>query len=205
MHAVAPRKISFLAFAAANVLVDIEPAWFMLTGQHPLHRFFHTGIGAMLAAAATVALFAAALRAAKSFRLPDPLRWQSLRLGPVALGALPFDMGLGLLTAAVVNLHHFVLDGAIWKLRDGRIARVLLLADRSGEVSTAGDERLVRWLGPAVLAGGAACVAVAFVSFWEPAAGRRAEQRGDADRARVAHRCHLCGSSHRRHRAVERR
>lgn len=88
MHAVAPRKISFLAFAAANVLVDIEPAYFMLTGQYPLHRFFHTGIGAMLAAAATVALFAAALRAAKSFRLPDPFQWQSLRLGPIAFGAV---------------------------------------------------------------------------------------------------------------------
>ncbi len=28
--------------------------------------------------------------------------------------------------AALVNLHHFMLDGAIWKLRDGRIARLLL-------------------------------------------------------------------------------
>jgi tetratricopeptide (TPR) repeat protein len=28
--------------------------------------------------------------------------------------------------AALVNLHHFILDGAIWKLRDGRIARLLL-------------------------------------------------------------------------------
>ncbi len=27
---------------------------------------------------------------------------------------------------ALVNLHHFILDGAIWKLRDGRIARLLL-------------------------------------------------------------------------------
>ncbi len=88
MHALAPGKISFLAFATANVLVDIEPAYFMLTGQHPLHRFFHTYLGALLAAAATVALFAAFLRAAKAFRLPDPFQWQSLRLGPVALGAV---------------------------------------------------------------------------------------------------------------------
>lgn len=28
--------------------------------------------------------------------------------------------------SALVNLHHFILDGAIWKLRDGRIARLLL-------------------------------------------------------------------------------
>jgi membrane-bound metal-dependent hydrolase YbcI (DUF457 family) len=88
MHALAPRKISFLAFAAANVLVDIEPAYFMLTGQYPLHRFFHTYLGALLAAAATVALFAAGLRAAKVFRLPDPFQWQSLRLGPIAFGAV---------------------------------------------------------------------------------------------------------------------
>src|SRR5471032_2201179 len=27
---------------------------------------------------------------------------------------------------ALVNIHHFILDGAIWKLRDGRIARLLL-------------------------------------------------------------------------------
>jgi tetratricopeptide (TPR) repeat protein len=27
---------------------------------------------------------------------------------------------------ALVNLHHFILDGAIWKLRDSRIARLLL-------------------------------------------------------------------------------
>ena len=39
-----------------------------------------------------------------------------------------------LLVASVVNLHHFVLDGAIWKLRDGRVARVLLrTAEGPGE------------------------------------------------------------------------
>jgi tetratricopeptide (TPR) repeat protein len=31
-----------------------------------------------------------------------------------------------LLFTALVNIHHFVLDGAIWKLRDGRIAALLL-------------------------------------------------------------------------------
>ena len=31
-----------------------------------------------------------------------------------------------LIFMALVNLHHFILDGAIWKLRDGRIARLLL-------------------------------------------------------------------------------
>jgi tetratricopeptide (TPR) repeat protein len=31
-----------------------------------------------------------------------------------------------LIFGALVNLHHFILDGAIWKLRDGRIASLLL-------------------------------------------------------------------------------
>jgi tetratricopeptide (TPR) repeat protein len=51
-----------------------------------------------------------------------------LLFGPDLLGVRAFDAGLGLLVAAAVNVHHFVLDGAIWKLRDGRIARVLLRA-----------------------------------------------------------------------------
>jgi len=35
-------------------------------------------------------------------------------------------MGVVVLGISVLNIHHFVLDGAIWKLRDGRVARVLL-------------------------------------------------------------------------------
>ncbi|MDX2177919.1 MAG: tetratricopeptide repeat protein [Candidatus Sumerlaeia bacterium] len=31
-----------------------------------------------------------------------------------------------LIFTALVNIHHFMLDGAIWKLRDGRIAQLLL-------------------------------------------------------------------------------
>ena len=31
-----------------------------------------------------------------------------------------------LIFTALVNIHHFILDGAIWKLRDGRIAALLL-------------------------------------------------------------------------------
>ena len=57
--------------------------------------------------------------------------------------------------AALVNLHHFILDGAIWKLRDGRIARLLLgrnPPDGAAETATAeaGGGLSLRWLfGPA--------------------------------------------------------
>jgi len=42
-----------------------------------------------------------------------------------------------LIFTALVNLHHFILDGAIWKLRDGRIA-ALLLNTRESAAATAG-------------------------------------------------------------------
>jgi len=55
-----------------------------------------------------------------------------------------------LIFTALVNIHHFILDGAIWKLRDGRIASLLLnsrerisdaAAGASGHFAAAG-----RWL-----------------------------------------------------------
>ncbi len=43
-----------------------------------------------------------------------------------------------LIFTAIVNIHHFVLDGAIWKLRDARIAS-LLVDSRDRAVAAAGD------------------------------------------------------------------
>ena len=45
-----------------------------------------------------------------------------------------------LIFTALVNIHHFILDGAIWKLRDGRIASLLLnsrerIADAASQAS----------------------------------------------------------------------
>jgi tetratricopeptide (TPR) repeat protein len=45
-----------------------------------------------------------------------------------------------LIFTALVNIHHFILDGAIWKLRDGRIASLLLnsrerISDAASEAS----------------------------------------------------------------------
>jgi tetratricopeptide (TPR) repeat protein len=64
-----------------------------------------------------------------------------IAFGPDLLGVRAVDAGLGLLVAAGVNVHHFVLDGAIWKLRDGRIARILLRARESVGASSASRER----------------------------------------------------------------
>ena len=88
IHAVASRHVSFLAFCASNVLIDIEPLYYMLTGQARLHRFFHTYVGACVVAALMVVLFLLARRLARRVRLPDPRGWQSLGGAAVAWGAV---------------------------------------------------------------------------------------------------------------------
>jgi tetratricopeptide (TPR) repeat protein len=90
----------------------------------------------------------------------------ALVFAPSLLGTFPFEAGLGALIASVVNLHHFLLDGAIWKLRDGRVARVLLRAGAAEQGVTA--PRASRsWLRPLVFALGAAGIAVTLVELRE--------------------------------------
>ena len=68
------------------------------------------------------------------------------------------DFGASFLTfTALVNLHHFLLDGAIWKLRDSRIARFLLNTPEGGvslgSAQESGIARGMTWLaGPSVFA-----------------------------------------------------
>ncbi len=102
------------------------------------------------------------------------------------LGPLAYDQGLLLLIASCVNLHHFLLDGAIWKLRDGRIARILLRgegADAKAPSRAAGFP----WVRALVWALGAIC-AVQFTAYIiEQEFGvRRATVRGDTARLESA-------------------
>ena len=62
-----------------------------------------------------------------------------------------FDFAVSfLIFTALVNIHHFILDGAIWKLRDGRIAQLLLNSQEriSSETAKASDHAIagLRWL-----------------------------------------------------------
>ena len=85
VHSAAPKHISFLAFCGANVLVDVEPLYYMITGGYPIHRFFHTYVGATVAGLIFVLLFALVRR----FGMPllTLLRLGNLSLRAVALGA----------------------------------------------------------------------------------------------------------------------
>ena len=51
-----------------------------------------------------------------------------------------------LIFTSLVNLHHFILDGAIWKLRDGRIAGLLLNSpSRLSQAANDMGGSLLRW------------------------------------------------------------
>ena len=73
-----------------------------------------------------------------------------------------------LIFTALVNIHHFILDGALWKLRDSRIASFLI--DRSGKaadaIATQPNARNVeRWLGGRVLSAPAFRIGVVSLLF----------------------------------------
>jgi hypothetical protein len=51
-----PKYFSFVAFGLTQVVIDIEPIFFIYQGMWPIHRFFHTYLGAT-AVALVVALF----------------------------------------------------------------------------------------------------------------------------------------------------
>jgi len=73
-----------------------------------------------------------------------------------------------LLVFAVVNLHHFVLDGAVWKLRDGRVARALLRSQPAepGPEPIGAPRPWRAVLRPALWGAGVRCLAVALTDLW---------------------------------------
>ncbi len=101
LHTVAPKHVSFLAFCSANILIDIEPLYYMLTHQYPLHRFFHTYVGATIIMVLTALIFMLSLKLASRLKLPNLFHWQSLKPIPIWLGA------------AAGSYSHIVLDSVM--------------------------------------------------------------------------------------------
>jgi membrane-bound metal-dependent hydrolase YbcI (DUF457 family) len=73
----------------------------MATGQYPLHRFFHTYVGATVMMVATALIFFIALKLASRVRLPNLFQWQSLN---------PITIWLG---AAAGSYSHIVFDSVM--------------------------------------------------------------------------------------------
>ena len=87
LHAVAPKHVSFLAFCAANIVIDVEPLYYMLSGQFPVHRAAHTYVGAAVVALLTCALWWGTSKLASVVRLPDLFGWRRLAFRQIAIGA----------------------------------------------------------------------------------------------------------------------
>lgn len=123
LHAAAPRQVSFLAFCTANVAIDVESLYNLVNHRHPVHAFFHSYLGATLAALALIGLFLALRRCAARIRLPNPLDWQGLSLRPVAIGAA---LGAWSHVALDSLMHVDIAPLAPWSGRNHLLGIVLL-------------------------------------------------------------------------------
>jgi hypothetical protein len=131
-----------LPFAAIWISTAHAIQYLWVTSYYAKHSERHTG---------TAAFLFKALLAGSSLAVVPSLIFLPSLLGRTA----PNAAGIAVLAFSVVNLHHFVLDGAIWKLRDGRVARVLL-SDRDPSEASDPATRESRWLRPGLWAVGAA-------------------------------------------------
>jgi hypothetical protein len=106
-------------------------------------------------------------------------------LAPILVGRVTFDSGLLLMLAAALNIHHIVLDSAIWKLRNARISKILIRG--AGESDPAAASGGVRWVRAVVLASGVAGVVFTLWSDTEKRYGiQLASARGDVERMETA-------------------
>ena len=128
----------------------------------------------------------------------------ALLFAPGVLGRLPYDVGLASMVAAIVNIHHFILDGAIWKLRDSRVASILLPKKMDVSVATpfAPNRHPILWRLAAGV--GAAALVVSFLGIGEDLALTRALARSDLPAAEMAveHLFWIGRDSHNNRRAV---
>jgi tetratricopeptide (TPR) repeat protein len=88
-----------------------------------------------------------------------------IAIAPLAHGRFEYETGIAMLLASVVNLHHFILDGAIWKLRQSKIASRLILSEpeRPAADDTAPEQP---WRRRAAWAIAAAGLAAGLYLFW---------------------------------------
>ncbi len=112
----------------------------------------------------------------------------TLLFATFGLARVPYDHGLFILVNTAVNLHHFVLDGAIWKLRDGAVAQVLLRAPEPPKAEPLGGPGF-RWRRALVWGLGGLCALQVVAQNIETEVGvRRPLARKDFDRLETAER-----------------
>jgi len=88
MKSLVPRRLSLVAYGAAQVGIDCETLYFIVHHQHPDHRFFHTFVGASLVGlGVAMAIAIAAPVVPRPWRwLNDDLSWNALWVGGLSGG-----------------------------------------------------------------------------------------------------------------------
>ena len=106
LKGVAAPVFSWSAFAAAQVLIDCETLYYLVNREYPVHRFFHSFLGAAAAGLAAAVLFLVVVRASVAGfpRLIAPLTASSAARGELS----PLGVLLGGLAG---GLSHPFLDG----------------------------------------------------------------------------------------------
>lgn len=188
---VATQSLWFVIPAAARVW-GVFGNWIPLGSQHFNYAFIWIAVGHSVQYLWITTYYAKRTERFRGFHryyiqclLAGSMIWNfpALLFAPGVLGTIGYNDGLFLLIATVANLHHFVLDGAIWKLRDSKIAGILIrtadpVAD-GGTVDTGrGRFRPIVWVV------GTVCIFTFVVGTWEREVGFRQSTRR-ADYARV--------------------
>ncbi len=200
------RQTSSRALAPAATLVATQALWFSLPMSVSFWRI-PTGIAPFDLAATPYYVFWIAMAHAVQYMWitcyfakakPDwegywPFYAKTLAAGaavwtlpPIVfasshLGSVASAEKLLLLVAAAVNIHHFVLDGAIWKLRSGRVARVLIRSQHDAPGSSAPS---LGWRRRLVWGVFATSAVVAIGTIWLQSSALEALAGRDAERAR---------------------
>jgi hypothetical protein len=107
LKGVAARWFSWSAFVAAQVVIDCESLYFLVTRQHPVHRALHTFVGATLAGCLAAGILFAIRRIGR--RVPSDMIDEGwLRKPSLEAEVSPTGIWAGALAGA---LTHPLLDG----------------------------------------------------------------------------------------------
>jgi hypothetical protein len=158
------RRVGWRPMLAPMVLFTTEFLWFvlptvveLLTGLRIPQTRYSAGILAVMHSAQYLWITSYYARQEAIGSRATPWRWRgylaTLAVGGIALFVpgpwlasyvLGRDFGSSVLIfAAVINIHHFILDGAIWKLREPKVASLLIGSDRGK-----GRAKATPWLRP---------------------------------------------------------
>jgi len=93
IKAITPMRFSLVVFCGTQIFMDLEPGYYLLRGEYPVHRFFHTFVGAIVMGALCGLIGVGFLRIAVRLGANLRMSWQC-----------------ALLSGLVGSISHVLLD-----------------------------------------------------------------------------------------------